>query len=62
MTTDIKQDNLFIGDHHGKRNPVTVRKADRLNTFQFPAKGVKFKMRLKGVFFQFFNNASKPGL
>ena len=61
MTTDIKQNNLLISNHHSKRNPVTIRKADRLNTFQFPPKAVKFKTRLKGVFSQVFNNASQTG-
>jgi hypothetical protein len=60
MAADIKQDYLFVRDHHGKRDSETVSKAHSLYAFHFPAKTVKLQMRLKGIFFQIINDTGKP--
>ena len=60
MSPYIEQNDLFVGDHHGKRDPVTISKADRLDVLQFAAEAVQFKVRLEGVFFHVINEPAKP--
>ncbi len=60
MTPDIEKDDFFVCYHYGKRDPVTLRKADRLDIFQLPAEAVQLKVRLKGVFFHVTNELGEP--
>jgi len=62
MAADVEQNDLLVGDHHSKRNPVAVGDAYRVNTLQFAGQVVAFKMGLKRVNFKVVQDGGEFGI